>query len=576
MTRHPRTAAWFAIAASILGSRGCQPSVREVPSSGDAGTDTDADADTDVDTDVDTDTDADGGTECLGEEDCTVPCIRYVNGMAASSGDGLSWDTAMRTIQEALSAASCAVTECGPVTSCQVWVAEGNYFAWVSGAEDSFEIPSEVTLYGGFAGTETSLDQRDIEAHETVLDGHSPDDPSMLDRVLHVVTTSGVNTSMDGVTITGGLAISDADEESVGGGILARSCSFSLSNSKVIDNEAGVATDYIYSNHRYCGGGLSKQNGGPSCFADTLTVTSCLFEDNRAGTGGALACDQVDEVEIADTVFRDNVAYYSGGALWSGDNESLSIARCRFEANQANQVIYPNQWFAGGGAIVLTTFPPTSLTDSAFVGNSAELGGGLFIILMGEPSDSDTPLAVENLVFDGNTASVGGGAVATGAYTWGYTESIGFSNCTFFGNSAPEGSALYLAKGISDDATLQTDLWNDVFWGNDGTLFDAWGPVVGWNNDVPPEYALSHCLVEGGAPGEAILDQDPLFVSESTGDLHLQAGSPCIDAADDSHAPATDIDGNARYDDPTAPDTDGGVEDGGVGIADIGAYEYAP
>jgi hypothetical protein len=54
-------------------------------------------------------------------------------------------------------------------------------------------------------------------------------------------------------------------------------------------------------------------------------------------------------------------------------------------------------------------------------------------------------------------------------------------------------------------------------------------------------------------------------------DLHLSASSPCIDAANGTTAPATDIEGNPRVDHLSKPNT-------GLGApwADMGAYEYQP
>jgi parallel beta-helix repeat protein len=58
----------------------------------------------------------------------------------------------------------------------------------------------------------------------------------------------------------------------------------------------------------------------------------------------------------------------------------------------------------------------------------------------------------------------------------------------------------------------------------------------------------------------------------AAGDFHLTAGSPAIDAANSgaSGQPATDVDGNARVDDPATPDTGAGAPP----YADRGAYEF--
>ena len=90
-------------------------------------------------------------------------------------------------------------------------------------------------------------------------------------------------------------------------------------------------------------------------------------------------------------------------------------------------------------------------------------------------------------------------------------------------------------------------------------------------NDDFAEPIVTYSNVEGGYPGTGNIDADPLFVDPDIGDLHLGAGSPCIDAANGPVAPGHDMDGNGRFDDPDSPNT-------GVGPpwADMGAYEYQP
>ena len=79
--------------------------------------------------------------------------------------------------------------------------------------------------------------------------------------------------------------------------------------------------------------------------------------------------------------------------------------------------------------------------------------------------------------------------------------------------------------------------------------------------------------VYGGTAGTGNIDADPLFSDPGAGIFTLSAGSPCIDAADGDLAPATDVNGSSRVDDPnTTPNMGFGTPD----FVDMGAYEYQP
>jgi len=79
---------------------------------------------------------------------------------------GTSWSTAYRDLQDGLARAR---KGCGS----EIWVAGGLYYP-TSDADDygaTFEMVDEVELYGGFAGGESSIEERDYVKNPTVLTG---------------------------------------------------------------------------------------------------------------------------------------------------------------------------------------------------------------------------------------------------------------------------------------------------------------------------------------------------------------------------------------------------------------------
>src|SRR5262245_59503959 len=101
--------------------------------------------------------------------------IRFVRAGAPNNGDGLSWATAYNQLFNALDdAANGGVGE--------IWVAAGSYSPRRSGTnrDQTFSLVSGVSVLGGFAGNETSSEQRDPPANPTILTGdfNSNDGPN--------------------------------------------------------------------------------------------------------------------------------------------------------------------------------------------------------------------------------------------------------------------------------------------------------------------------------------------------------------------------------------------------------------
>ncbi|HKP81210.1 MAG TPA: hypothetical protein VJT69_04290, partial [Pyrinomonadaceae bacterium] len=177
---------------------------------------------------------------------------------------------------------------------------------------------------------------------------------------------------------------------------------------------------------------------------NSLTVTNCVFSGNSAtgaGTiGGGGIAHTGGNLTITGTTFSSNSTSSSGGAVSysSGDplgrnpsSGALSVSGSSFTTNTANSVT------AGGGALDLYDFNLSTSTytvsSSTFSNNTAPTGSGGAIIV-----ESGGPLTVTTSSLTGNSAGNAGGAVF----------SVGSASVTYsrlFGNTATSGRTLFKA-----------------------------------------------------------------------------------------------------------------------------------
>jgi hypothetical protein len=91
--------------------------------------------------------------------------VVFVNASAAAGGDGNSWLTAYRSLQDGLAKSR---------SGWEVWVAKGAYApnaGMPPGVDTSFVMTTGAALLGGFAGTETIKTARDWKTNETIISG---------------------------------------------------------------------------------------------------------------------------------------------------------------------------------------------------------------------------------------------------------------------------------------------------------------------------------------------------------------------------------------------------------------------
>ncbi|MBK8829902.1 MAG: fibronectin type III domain-containing protein [Saprospiraceae bacterium] len=138
----------------------------------------------------------------------------YVNPEAPANPDGESWATAFRTAGDAF------LTSHQDTSIHEMWMAEGIYPVTTSSIRDTaFEITSSIAVYGGFAGNEITLAQRNLALHTTTLSGEIADTTNLGDNTYHVVKIANAPDTviLDGLHICCGYA--DGSGNTTGAGI---------------------------------------------------------------------------------------------------------------------------------------------------------------------------------------------------------------------------------------------------------------------------------------------------------------------------------------------------------------------
>ena len=537
--------------------------------------------------------------------------IRYVKTDADGANNGSSWANAYTSLQLALADAT---------SGDEVWVAADVYTPGTQ-RTDTFTLNDGVAVYGGFAGTETSRDQRSWEVNKTILSGDiarddlDADGDGIIARAAdirgsnsyHVVTgATGATGSavLDGFTITAGQAneyVSPCGSGCGGGMYNSSSSSPTLTNVTFTSNSAasyggGMAnlnsssptlTNVTFTNNSasYGGGMFTRDYSSPS-------LNDVLFMNNSAGGGGGgMSNHHLSNPKLRNVIFDSNSAGFGGGGMYNDGWIGAELIHVIFRANVA---------VVGGGmhnhrysspTISYTTFENNTSTAVTATGG----GGGMFTTLNSYP-------ILTNVIFSNNSAPYGGGG---GMSSWqGSYPSL--TNVTLSGNSAQYGGAVYnydrsspsltnitmsgntasrSGGGVYNTSSSKSTIQNSILWNNQDS--GGSGAIAQIANDASSLSIIQSSLVQGaltsgiwdirlGSDGGNNLDRDPLFVDPATANYRLQTGSPAIDAGDTNLLPAdsSDLDSDGNTSELLPLDLDGHPRVVGAAV-DMGAYEWA-
>jgi PKD repeat protein len=451
---------------------------------------------------------------------------------SGGTGDGGSWDKAFGKIQDAVDAASAS-------HGGEVWVAAGTYAATSDTDENVVVMKENANLYGGFAGTETSREQRNWTTNQTIIDGGS---------ARRCVYGAG-NATLDGFVIQNGYTTT------YGAGMYNLGVSPTIANCAFSANKVEGKVDMYTFSPAFGGGMYNASSSSP-------TLTNCTFSKNSTidGHGGAMCNASSSSPTLTDCVFTENSADdFSGGAMYNNSSSSPTLTDCAFTENSALQ----------GGAIFNISGSSSALNHCTFTSNSAHRGGAVL-------NESTAAMTFENCVFTNNSGNYGGAILCyhasvltlsrsyltnNSAAEWGgaleaTASSPYIVNCLFTENTANWGGA------ISNDYNSATQIVNCTFAKNSATY--VWGifntykcstkivNCILWDNasevydDDGSSTTISYSCINGGWAGTGNTSADPYFVDPSNGDFSITSQSPCFNKGTDVGAPATDILGLER------------------------------
>ena len=384
----------------------------------------------------------------------------YVKPTATGNGDGTSWDNAMNDLQAAINKLADGTGKKG-----EVWVAAGTYTptrrignASATNVPQSFQMKDGISVYGGFAGDETSITDRKKKyndrlwsyENETILQGQtsnkkinaswntSEESWKATSSSSHVVWFApNINeaaftmpTILDGCTIQGGSTEGNSELDEYhpdrGAGVYMADANATLRGCVVRYNYAGMTKKNEQSTDYPQGGGVYCKNG---------QVRYSLIYNNSAAEGGGVYLEDVGF--IYNSMIANNSGMNGGGVYLKKNNSYI-----------------PDNY------LILTT--------SIIANNTSTRNGGVYVA---------SPAIVEqNTIVNNYTSNVTDVSTTNASYTGGlyineaciainnilWNNTLGSKDSNGKQNSSSSKAQIYAANGSKDLVRFYNNAISDV------------------------------------------------------------------------------------------------------------------
>ena len=451
--------------------------------------------------------------------------VLYVSEDGAGTMDGSSWANALdgNTVLESGYTKLADALQNAQCDDC-FWVAIGTYLpCGDSDASKHFVLNEGVGVYGGFAGDETTLEERDVENNLTIFCGELQGDDDETNNTNGLFVTPDASTLwkqnaiLDGLTLTKGytpthrgaaLLVNESTAVTMNQcqvhnnreGSIYNSGKLEIIDSNLSNNDTQEVGETYMS---FWTGYTAYLSAGVLCNTDQgfVSLNNCLFQSNYSNNNGAIFNSGTMEVDAS--VFEDNYADCYGVIMSPGKMkvhnttfnnnrsehyiavmmiwDSLELVNCNVTNNNSNY--YTSTHFPVGGSSNFASKRTSGIEawgysyvdNCSFINNDAGTCSGGALSVIGSAD-------IVNCHFIGNTGvrpwrdpETGGniGSVVLNLQTDGgalYVEGTATAtDCVFEDNSGVDGSTI----GVKGSLVME----RCVIANSSSTASSHWGSI---------------------------------------------------------------------------------------------------